>query len=88
MSGDIDSKYESETSMETKAAIALILMILGIVVINFAMFGIVRGATRGDNHWMNALRDSLSKPNERSSKPYDELRQKMQDLAGDEKKEE
>jgi hypothetical protein len=73
--------------METKAAIALALMILGIVVINFAMFGIVRGATRGDNHWMNALRNSLSKPMDRSNQPYDELREKMQELSGEKKEE-
>jgi hypothetical protein len=73
--------------METKAAIALALMILGIVVINFAMFGIVRGATRGDNQWMNALRNSLGKPMDRSNQPYDELRQKMQELSGEKKEE-
>jgi len=72
--------------METKAIIALVLMVLGIVVINAAMFGIVRGVTRGDNRWMNALRDSLNKPLERSERPYDELRQKMRELS-DEKKE-
>ncbi len=74
--------------MDTRAAIALLLMVLGIVVINFALFGIVRGVTRGDNRWMNAFRDSLSKPMERSEKPYDELRQRMQELSGEKKKEE
>ena len=72
--------------METKATIALILMVLGIVVINAALFGIVRGVARGDNRWMSALRDSLNKPLERSERPYDELRQKMRELS-DEKKE-
>ncbi len=73
--------------METKAAIALALMILGIVVINLALYGIVRGATRGDSHWMNALRNSLSKPLDRSNQPYDDLRQKMRDLSEDKKEE-
>lgn len=73
--------------METKAAIALALLILGIVVINFAMYAIVRGATRGDSHWMNALRNSLSKPLDRSNQPYDELRQKMRDLSENKKEE-
>lgn len=74
--------------MEAKAAIALALLILGIVVINFAMYAIVRGATRGDSHWMNALRNSLSKPLDRSNQPYDELREKMRELSSEEKKEE
>ena len=72
--------------METKAIIALVLMVLGIVVINAAMFGIVRGVACGDNRWMDALRDSLNKPLERSERPYDELRQKMREIS-DEKKE-
>jgi flagellar biosynthesis/type III secretory pathway M-ring protein FliF/YscJ len=78
----------NEVFMNTNAVIALVVMILLIVVINFSMFGIVRGMTRGDNRWMNALRDSLTKPTERSNQPYDELRQKMQELSGEEKKEE
>lgn len=74
--------------MNTNALIALGVLLLLIVVINFAMFGIVRGMTRGDNRWMNALRDSLSKPMEKSNQPYDELRRQMQELSGEEKKEE
>lgn len=74
--------------METKAAIALALLILGIVVINAVMYGIVRGATRGDSRWMNALRDSLSQPLDRSNLPYDELRQQMQKLSESETKKE
>jgi len=73
--------------MNTNALIALGVLLLLIVVINFAMFGIVRGMTRGDNRWMNALRDSLSKPMEKSNQPYDELRRQMQELSGEEKKE-
>lgn len=73
--------------METKAAIALALLIVGIVVINAVMYGIVRGATRGDSHWMNALRNSLSKPLDRNNQPYDELRQKMRDLSENKKEE-
>jgi hypothetical protein len=78
---------ESERIMETKAAIALALLILGIVVINAVMYGIVRGATRGDSRWMRALRDSLSQPLDRSNQPYDELREKMRELSGEKKEE-
>ena len=74
--------------MNTNALIALLVMIGLIVVVNFAMFGIVRGVMRGDNRWMNALRDTLSKPMEKSNQPYDELRRQMQELSGEEKKEE
>ncbi len=73
--------------MNTNALIALIVIIGIIVIVNFSMYGIVRGMTRGDNRWMNALRDTLSKPMEKSNQPYDELRQKMQKLSGEEKKE-
>jgi hypothetical protein len=72
--------------METKAIIALILMVLGIAAVNAVMFGVVRGLARGDNRWMGALRDGLNKPLARSERPYDELRQKMRELS-DEKKE-
>ena len=74
--------------MNTNAVIALVVTIGIIVIVNFAMFGIVRGMTRGDHRWMNALRDTLSKPLEKSNQPYDELRQKMQELSGEEKKKE
>jgi len=74
--------------MNTNALIALVVTVGIIVIVNFAMFGIVRGMTRGDQRWMNALRDSLTKPLEKSNQPYDELRRQMQELSGEEKKEE
>ena len=73
--------------MNTNALIALLVIVGIIVIVNFAMFGIVRGMTRGDHRWMNALRDTLSKPMEKSNQPYDELRRQMRELSGEEKKE-
>ena len=65
-----------------KLAIAALLFILLIVGINFAMYAIARGATKGgDSRWMGALRDSLSKPMDSSAnKSMDELRKQVEDL--------
>ena len=65
-----------------KIAIAALLFIILIVGINFAMYAIARGAAKGgDSRWMNALRDSLSKPLEgTSNKPMDELRKQIEEL--------
>ena len=65
-----------------KLAIAALLFILLIVGINFAMYAIARGATKGgDLRWMGALRDSLSKPMDSSAnKSMDELRKQVEDL--------
>jgi len=71
----------------SKAAIGLLIIILLIVVANFVMYAIARGATRGGNsRWMSALKDSLGKPlNTPANKSMDELRKKMEEL--DKKKE-
>lgn len=65
-----------------KIAIAALLFIVLIVGINFAMYAIARGATKGgESRWMGALKDSLSKPLESSSnKSMDELRKQVEEL--------
>jgi hypothetical protein len=65
-----------------KIAIAALLFIILIVGINFAMYGIARGAAKGGgSRWKNALRDSLSKPLEgTSNKSMDELRKQVEEL--------
>ena len=65
-----------------KVAIAALLFIVLIVGINFAMYAIARGATKGgESRWMGALKDSLSKPLESSSnKSMEELRKQVEDL--------
>jgi hypothetical protein len=65
-----------------KIAIAALLFIVLVVGINFAMYAIARGATKGgDSRWMGALKDSLSKPMESSAnKSMDELRKQVEEL--------
>jgi hypothetical protein len=74
--------------MDRNALIVLLLTIGIIVIVNFVMFGVVRGIMRGDNRWIRSITETLSKPMERSNKPYDDLRKQVKDLAGDPKKEE
>ncbi len=69
--------------MDKNALIVLLLTIGIILVVNFVMFGIVRGVMRGDNRWLRSIADTLTKPTQKSHAPYDELRQRMQDLAGE-----
>jgi hypothetical protein len=71
--------------MDKNALIVLLLTIGIIVIVNFVMFGIVRGVMKGDNRWLRSLTDTLMKPTEKSNAPYDELRRRMQDLSGEEK---
>lgn len=68
--------------------IGALLFIVIIVGINLAMYGIVRGMTRGgESKWMSAMRKSLNKPLDGSTnKSMDELRKKVDELQG--KKEE
>ena len=69
-------------------AIAALLFIVAVIAINFAMFIVARTWARNDDsRWMSALRESLSKPTESSAnKSMDELRQKMEELQGNNKK--
>lgn len=68
--------------MESNAAIGLLIIILLIVVANFVMYALVRGAAKGGNsRWFSALKDSLSKPMDTSAnKSMDELRKRVEDL--------
>jgi len=72
----------------SKAAIGLLIIILLIVVANFVMYAIARGATRGGNsRWMSALKDSLSKPMDTPANKYmDELRKRVEELETKEEK--
>ena len=72
-----------------KIAIAALLFIVLIVGINFALYAIARGATKGgDSRWLGALRDSLNKPMTGSStKSMDKLRKQIEELKNKEKKE-
>ena len=69
--------------------IGALLFIILIVGINLAMYGIVRGMTRGgESNWMSAIRKSLNKPLEGpANKSMDELRKKMEELEGKKKEE-
>ena len=66
----------------SKAAIGLLIIILLIVAVNFVMYAIARGATRGGNsRWMSALKDSLSKPTDTpANQSMDELRKRVEEL--------
>ena len=65
-----------------RAAIGLLIIIGLIVVANFVMYAIARGATRGGNsRWLSALKDSLSKPmNTPANRSMDELRKRVEEL--------
>ncbi|HEX9389130.1 MAG TPA: hypothetical protein VF918_22585 [Anaerolineales bacterium] len=65
-----------------QAAVGLLIIILLIVGVNFMMYAIARGATRGRNsRWMSALKDSLSKPMDTpANKSMDELRKRVEEL--------
>lgn len=63
------------------AAIGLLIIILLIVGANVVMYGIARGATRGDSRWISSLKDSLSKPmNTRANQSMDELRKRVEEF--------
>jgi hypothetical protein len=68
-------------------ALIFIALILGA---NFVMYIFARNwAKGGDSKWMSALKEGLSKPLEnQSNKSMEELRQKMEELQKNSKKEE
>lgn len=72
------------------AVIGALIFIAMIVLANLAMYAIARGATRGGgSDWMNALRKGLSKPmDSEANRSMEELRQKMEGLQKNGKKEE
>jgi len=79
-----------EYHMETdRIAIAALLFILLIAGINFVMYGIVRGMTKGGNsNWMSTIRKTFNKPMESSAnRSMDELRKKIEELEGTRKEE-
>ena len=66
-----------------RVMIGALLFILLIVLSNFVMYAIARGAAKGgDSRWMSALKDSLSKPinDSSSNKSMDELRKQVEEL--------
>ena len=67
-------------------AIVFIVLVLGA---NFVMYIFARNwAKGGDSKWMSAMKDGLNKPFEsQSNKSMDELRQKMDELQKNSKKE-
>ncbi len=71
------------------AAIGALIFVALIVGANLVMYGIARGWARGgDSKWMSALKQGLSKPLEsQANKSMEELRQKMQELQKNDKKE-
>jgi type VI protein secretion system component VasK len=71
------------------AAVGALLLIGLIIGANIVMYGIARGWAKGDSQWMSALKQGLSKPMEsQANKEMEELRQKMQELQKNTKKEE
>jgi hypothetical protein len=64
------------------AIIAALIFILLIIGANVVTYAIARGAAKGgDTGWMSALRDSLSKSPEGSTKrSMDELRRRVEEL--------
>jgi len=67
-----------------RVTIAALLFIVAVIAINFAMVIVARTWAKGsDSRWMSAIRDALSKPTESSAnRSMDELRQKMEELRG------
>jgi len=65
-----------------RAVIAALIFILLIILSNFVMYAIARGATRGrGSNWISTLRDSLNKPRQGSSdSSMDELRKRVEEL--------
>lgn len=70
--------------------VGALIFVAMIVLANFIMYAIARGATRGGgSDWMNALRKGLSKPlDSEANRSMDDLRQKMEELQKKGKKEE
>ena len=72
------------------AVIGALIFIVLIIGANFLMYGIARGwAKGGDSRWMSALKQGLSKPlDSPANKSMEELRQKMDELQKNAKKDE
>jgi len=77
--------------MDSDKAVIGALIFIGIILLaNFVMYAIARGAAKGaGSQWMSALKQGLSKPlDSESNRSMDELRQKMEELQKNTKKEE
>lgn len=76
--------------LSDNAVIGALIFIALIILANFMMYAIARGATKGgDSRWISALKQGLSKPlDSQANKSMDELRQKMEELQQKSKKEE
>lgn len=72
------------------AVIGALIFIALIIAANFVMYAIARGATKGgDSRWISALKQGLSRPlDSQANKSMDELRQKMEELQKNSKREE
>lgn len=72
------------------AVIGALIFIVLIVGANFLMYGIARGwAKNGDSQWMSALKKGLNRPlDSQANKSMEELRQKVDELQKNAKKDE
>jgi len=72
------------------AVIGALIFIVLIIGANVLMYGIARGwAKGGDSRWMSALKQGLSRPlDSQANKSMEELRQKMDELQKNTKKDE
>ena len=72
------------------AVIGALIFIVLVVGANFLMYGIARGwAKNGDSQWMSALKKGLSRPlDSQANKSMEELRQKVDELQKNAKKDE
>ena len=76
--------------LSDNAVIGALIFIALIILANFVMYTIARGATKGgDSRWISALKQGLSKPlDSQANKSMDELHRKMEELQQKSKKEE
>jgi len=72
--------------MNERALLALLVLIAVIILVNLAIYGMVRKVIRGDTRWIRALHDTLSKPLHAGGLPMDELRHKVEALQQDHKR--
>lgn len=72
------------------AIIGALIFVLLIVGANFLMYAIARGWSKGgDAHWITALKQGLTRPlDSQRNKSMDDLRQKIEELHKNSKKEE
>ena len=73
-----------------KAVVGALIFIGMILLANFVMYAIARGAAKGGgSQWMSAFKQGLSKPlDSEANRSMDELHQKMEELQKNTKKEE